>query len=319
MKQMPASFKQVLNESVQIINYIKSRPLKSRLFTILCDEMGSLHHSLLLHTEVRWLSRGKALTRLQELRSEVLSLLLDHNAKLANVFNSEEWQCILSYLSDIFMKMNEMILSLQGPRITAFEANDKVCAFKRKIQFWAESAKKNVVVCFPSLNDFLKESNGKLANSSLIDKILEHLRSLETSFEHYFPTARNKILQDHKWVVDPFSVSKKPNSLSSVEYECLMDLTSDSTMKSAFNNDTYSDFWLRMENIKFQPLVEKAKRALLPFASTYLCESGFSIYAATQSKYRSCLDAEPDIRLQLCKIEPDFSKLCQLKQPHSSH
>lgn len=319
MKQMPASFKKVLDESVQIINYIKARPLKSRLFVLLCDDMGSLHNSLLLHTEVRWLSRGKALSRLQELRSEVLSLLMDHNIKLANVFNDERWQCILSYLSDIFMKMNEMSLSLQGMNITTFEANDKVRAFKRKIQFWVESVQKKEVECFPVLNDFLHENKLDLEKITLTDEICEHLRSLEKSLEHYFPTARDTMLQEHEWVVKPFSVSKKPTSLSSSEYECLIDITSDSTLKSTFECDTYSHFWLRLENKKFQPLVEKAKRVLLPFATTYLCESGFSIYAATKTKYRCRLDAEPDIRLRLSKIKPDISKLCQLKQPHSSH
>lgn len=35
--------------------------------------MGSVHRSSLFHTEVRWLSRGNALTRLRELLSEVLA------------------------------------------------------------------------------------------------------------------------------------------------------------------------------------------------------------------------------------------------------
>jgi peroxiredoxin len=41
-----------------------------------------------------------------------------------------------------------------------------------------------------------------------------------------------------------------------------------------------------------------------PFASARLCETGFSNYAATKSKYRNRLNAAPDLRIQLSKIKP---------------
>jgi len=78
-KNLPDNLKMVLNTSVKIVNFIKARPLQSRLFEKLCEEMGSFHKSLLLHTEVRWLSRGKVLTRLVELREEVALFLKEKN------------------------------------------------------------------------------------------------------------------------------------------------------------------------------------------------------------------------------------------------
>jgi hypothetical protein len=68
---IPAILKTVLTEAVKVVNFIKSRAMNSRLFSILCDEMGSEHDKLLLHTEVRWLPRANVLSRLFELRSEV--------------------------------------------------------------------------------------------------------------------------------------------------------------------------------------------------------------------------------------------------------
>jgi hypothetical protein len=55
---MLAILKTVLAEAVKVVNFIKSRATNSRLFLILCNEMGSEHDKLLLHTEVRWLLRG---------------------------------------------------------------------------------------------------------------------------------------------------------------------------------------------------------------------------------------------------------------------
>ncbi|XP_066982189.1 SCAN domain-containing protein 3-like [Macrobrachium rosenbergii] len=48
--------KLVLESVVQMVSFIKSRPKQTRLFSILCEEMGSAHEGL-LHAEVRWLSR----------------------------------------------------------------------------------------------------------------------------------------------------------------------------------------------------------------------------------------------------------------------
>jgi len=111
----------------------------------------------------------------------------------------------------------------------------------------------------------------------------------------------------------------KPLSLSSSDYESLIDLTSDLKLKSSFNSNSYAEFWLSLKDKSYEGLREKAKTLFLPLTTTYLCESGFSSYAATKTKYRNRLNVEPDLTLQLSKIKPDIAKLCQNKQPHTSH
>ena len=76
-KKIPDELKNVLDNAVKIVNFIKSRPLQSRLFKINCEDMNSQHESLLLHTEIRWLSRGKVLTRLFELRNELRNFFVN--------------------------------------------------------------------------------------------------------------------------------------------------------------------------------------------------------------------------------------------------
>ncbi|XP_076328759.1 protein FAM200C-like [Tachypleus tridentatus] len=49
--------------------------LNHRLFKSLCKDFGSEHSVLLFHTEIRWLSRGRALTRFFDLREEVKTFL----------------------------------------------------------------------------------------------------------------------------------------------------------------------------------------------------------------------------------------------------
>jgi hypothetical protein len=52
VKKIPLNLQNVIGEVVKIVNFIKSRPMYSRIFTALCEEMGSQFTTLLLHTEV---------------------------------------------------------------------------------------------------------------------------------------------------------------------------------------------------------------------------------------------------------------------------
>ncbi|XP_064468935.1 protein FAM200A-like [Ornithodoros turicata] len=98
-KDMPSALKDVLAQAVKIVNFIKARPLNSRLFAGMCDEMGSEHKHLLLHTEVRWLSRGKVLARLYELRDEARIFLLNASSNLSELLLNPSWLASLAYLT----------------------------------------------------------------------------------------------------------------------------------------------------------------------------------------------------------------------------
>ena len=56
----------VLQGVIKIITHIKVHTLNSRLFGQLCEEMHA-EHTHVLHTEVRWLSKGRPLARIFEL------------------------------------------------------------------------------------------------------------------------------------------------------------------------------------------------------------------------------------------------------------
>ncbi|XP_060856041.1 zinc finger MYM-type protein 6-like [Metopolophium dirhodum] len=78
-------------ESVKIINFIKCGALNGRLFYKLCEENEQNVKSLLLHSEVRWLSRRKCLFRLFQLRHEVLEFLDSKNSDFKNYFCDSKW------------------------------------------------------------------------------------------------------------------------------------------------------------------------------------------------------------------------------------
>ncbi|GFW65489.1 protein FAM200B [Trichonephila clavipes] len=140
-KEISPGLNIVLMTVVTVVNYIKMRPLKSRIFSGLCKDMGTVHSSLLFYCEARWLSRGKFLQRVYELRNEIIIFLEEENLPEAEKFRDGLFLMKLSYLVDIFEKLNILNLQLQGSNVHMFDTRDKINAFCRKLQLWSRNLK----------------------------------------------------------------------------------------------------------------------------------------------------------------------------------
>ncbi len=186
VKKMPDNLKSVLDSAVKTVNFIKARPMSARLFRVLCEEMGSEHVQLLLHTEVRWLSRGKVLSRLFELHKEVQMFLQDTNFPLSDIFEDTVWLSQLAYLSDIFSRLNKLNLGLQGLSINAFDVQDKINALLKKLELFEIKIKTGDVSAFPALESFLSD-NELMLEDGIKENIATHLVSLREQFRDYFP------------------------------------------------------------------------------------------------------------------------------------
>ena len=133
---LPFGLKNVLDAAVDVVNYVKTGALNSRLFKLLCKDMQSELEALLYHTNVRWLSKGNMLKRLYELREEVILFLDSRNKDLCNRFRSERFQLSLAYLVDIFEAINALNLQLQGRNINIIKQYDTVRTFIAKLDLW---------------------------------------------------------------------------------------------------------------------------------------------------------------------------------------
>ena len=78
-------FDKTLSEVIRVVNFIKASALNNRLFDQLCTDMGAEHTHLLFHTEVRWLSKGRVLTRFYELRHEIHAFLIQKKVRSCRI------------------------------------------------------------------------------------------------------------------------------------------------------------------------------------------------------------------------------------------
>ena len=143
--------KTVLNQVVKMVNYVRQGPLKSRLFAKLCKSMESAHVSLILHTEVRWLSRGNVLSRIYELREELLIFFIQENLiDFSDSLIDESWCSKFAYLADIFKQLNKVNtnMQMQGRTENVLSSTDKLRSLQKKLGIWKRCALDGNLRCF---------------------------------------------------------------------------------------------------------------------------------------------------------------------------
>ncbi|KAJ4925387.1 hypothetical protein JOQ06_018119 [Pogonophryne albipinna] len=287
-KSLSPELQSVLSTVVSVVNHIKCKPLHSRLFGQLCREMGAGQDTLLFHSEVRWLSRGKGLQRVYELRSELCEFIQNDKPTTAALFLDPEWIAQLAYLADVFNLLNDLSLSVQGRYASILET------------------------CSPN-SEFL--DTNQIPAEIVKNTIGSHLASLGDYFNDYFTDVDTDAWD---WVRDPFVAHTSARGLSGKAEEELLDLACDGTLRIRFGQGGHVDFWPSVEQ-EYPEIAAVAMRVLLPFPTTYLCEASFSALTSMKAKYRARMEVENDLRVCLSSTSPRMEKLCSERRAHISH
>ncbi|XP_050012644.1 zinc finger MYM-type protein 6 [Alexandromys fortis] len=298
---------EILLQSAQILSFVKNGASDSQMLTTLCEEMGSEHVNLPLNAEVRWLSKGRILTRLFELRHEIEILLNQRHSDLARYFQDKEWVAKLAYLADMFSLINKLNSALQGTVATLFNLYNKVDIFKKKLKMWVERTRENDYDMFPLFSEFLDSSD--VSVRSITGVIVEHLEGLAQVFHDCYPPQEDLRL-GNLWLVDPFA-SHQNNNLTDSEEEKLAALSLDTSLQSAYKSMSVTQFWVSAKT-NYPELHEKAVKLLLPFSTVCLCDAAFS--ALTASKQRNLLGFGSALRLAVTSLVPRIEKLVKEKE-----
>jgi hypothetical protein len=314
-KTLPKLLQEVLDSLIKIVNYIKSSALNTRLFKEFCKDMNSDHEALLFYTAVRWLSKGNVVERVFELKDELKSFLeMQRKQEFLINFNDEAWIQRVAYLSDIFGQLNKLNLKLQGKDMHIIHFRDNLQTFVSKLGNWRRKANLGNFAMFEHLCTTAEASEAGIVEN-LKEEIGDHLQFLETEMQRYFP----ELSEDEAAVVrNPFHASLDVADVPDEVQDEFLELRNDSTARDLFQEKTLTEFWCAMRR-SYPNVALLAFRVLVPFASTYLCESGFSTLLQIKTKARNRLDVQDDMRLALTNTQPRIAKLVTQMQAQSSH
>ena len=167
---LSVEFKETLAVIKKVVKCIKGNDCNTRLFGQMCKDLESDHQQLLYDTEIRWLSSGNMLSRVHELRKEIVQFLeYKGQTELCSLFDDTGLELRLSFLVDIFGELNKLNTTLQGRNTNRIKNYDAVSAFMAKLKLWSRRVTAGVAASFATLDCALAEKqadfNGSLKSA----------------------------------------------------------------------------------------------------------------------------------------------------------
>ncbi|XP_078256189.1 protein FAM200A-like [Rhinoraja longicauda] len=273
---------ELLQDVVKIVNAFRPQAKKCRLFSEQCKDMSADHMILLLHSEVRWLSRGRVLKELN------LSL----QGKGGDIFD------VLGKIEAMKMKITMWHINIRKGNFSNFKHLERLL----KECEWEEKQ--------PDLEKTLK------------DIISDHLQLLSKNLKTYFPQKHLQDLENQMWIVNPFITSHIKRADFGEISEVLMELHYDFTQKSSFEMCYYGDYWVGLFAFpEYKSITLKALQPLVMMTTTFLSEQlgGWEGARYSELSNRQCCDDVLSMNVTYtCQYTCTTFKIClDLEEPAS--
>ena len=225
--------KHVVNPVVKIVNFIGAIGLNHRQFITLLEDCDSHHSGVPYHTAVRWLSVGKVLKRIWDLKTAIILFLeMEGKDKDYPQLKQSEWLSDLAFAVDLFEHMNELNTKLQEKGTFAHEMYSTVKAFRVKLKLFSRQLSQNITTHFAALATTAQPI-------MLTEKYINMISALDNEFNRRFADFQ-KFAAEFDILSSPFTTDfeKAPDA---VQLE-LIDLQRDSTLKEKFQSKALTNF-----------------------------------------------------------------------------
>ena len=209
---------------------------------------------------------------------------------------------------DIFEKLNILNLKLQGKNTNIIQLRDNLKVFVEKFQNWRQKVVDGKIAMLDRLSSYKIDEQLKTL-------MIEHLQSMEYEFQHYFSELKEK---EPILARNPFSNFLDVSNIPEEMQEQFIEFKNDSTAHDIYHKKPLSQFWCDMTE-SYPQISKLGFRTLLSFATTYLCESGFSTLLHIKTKERNRMKVEHKMRLALPNTQSQISRLAAQTQAQLPH
>ena len=168
-KNLSPVLNKIMDLVVKCINSIKASAKQEHILKLFCEENNEAHVRLLLHTEVRWLSKGNCLKRFMEM-FDTLSDFLSDKTEMQYLLTIDS-KAYFSYLTDIFEKLNIFNKELQETNKTLVDAKAKIFGFITSIELYEKDVYQKQFEKFHWLQKC------EVTDTAILN-IVEHLKNL---------------------------------------------------------------------------------------------------------------------------------------------
>ena len=151
-------FPQLMCKAMKMINFLRSQSaLRHKNLRKFLKENYTLFEDLLTYNNIRWLSKGNALSRLWSIRQELTSFLNTCTTLNARQFqemmSSSKYISDLAFLVDICGQLNDLNLKLQGKNKTTINTLLAVQTFFHNLELFLVDVAGDMLH-FPTLKAF---------------------------------------------------------------------------------------------------------------------------------------------------------------------
>ncbi|GCC25594.1 hypothetical protein chiPu_0004005 [Chiloscyllium punctatum] len=122
------------------------------VFFALLEENETEYRDTGYHTALRWLSLGKMLESVWDLREEIQDFCVKKGNGIPQLSDAD-WIAGLGFAVDVNALMNELNVKLQRKSLFVYEMDNLVKAFMRKLQLLSSQMEDNILTHLPTLKE----------------------------------------------------------------------------------------------------------------------------------------------------------------------